>query len=228
MKTGLPTGTGLQWLISRVSEAPLAPDQGICVPMLRPARDHNLIYLVFLLGIALAGCAGLSIPAPDATLKPLSEPLVPDSTIILPVSFSVSSIMNIGNSAGPRAGIRGLQIRGFLQRQGLRKENLAQNPFIRQQVGRAWDSLQKPVRLKNDLSLFLQPRSVSLSALSEEGTRCTSLPRLSQGRCWSRSALPLPGPRRRFPCSRSRMLPGRTDFTSPSPWNCPSTASQPN
>ncbi len=60
------------------------------------------------------------------------------------------------------------KIRGFFQRQTLKKENLAENPFLRQQIGKAWDALQKPIRLKDGWSLLLQPQSVSLSALSEE------------------------------------------------------------
>jgi hypothetical protein len=124
--------------------------------------------------LTLQGCAGLSIPAPDAPLQPLVEPAVRDSIISLPITLSVSSLMN--NLGLPPAvedpdrdrRIAG-KIRGFLQRQANKNENIGQNTLVQQQIGKAWDVLQKPISLKSGWQLYIRPQAVSLTPVSEEG-----------------------------------------------------------
>ncbi len=139
-----------------------------------PNSTAPLISALVAVLLALQGCARLSIPAPDEPIRPLTEQAVPDSVISLPISFSVSSVMNsLGLSPGmddPERDKRiAGKIRGFLQRQTNKKENLAQNPFLQQQVGKAWDSLQKPVQLNNGWQLFIRPQTVSLTPVAEDG-----------------------------------------------------------
>jgi hypothetical protein len=133
-----------------------------------------LLAAVIVAAGVLHGCARFNVPEPHAPLKPLIEPTVRDSTISLPITFSVSSLMNSlglppGSEDPERDSRIAGKIRGFLQRQTNRKDDLAQSPFLHQQVGKVWDMLQNPIRLKNGLLLFIRPKAVSLSPVAEEG-----------------------------------------------------------
>ncbi len=136
-------------------------------------------FLIWLL-IILSGCAGLSIPAPDAPVKTVAEPPIENSVIAVPVAIPLDSFLNdLGfpsdgsgqNGAGDR--IAG-SVRRFLKRQALKNETrVVKTRFVRDQIGKAWDSVQNPIPLQNGLSLMLNPRAVSVSILPEQSEDIT-------------------------------------------------------
>ena len=129
--------------------------------------------------IQLAGCAGLSIPAPEYPVIPLGEPVIADSVINVPISISLKSVVSdlgriLPKSAGREAPdldkMIGGKIQDFLRRQGSSSDSkLIQNRYLRQQVGKVWDALQVPIRLTGDLYLQLNPKAVSVSHPSAKG-----------------------------------------------------------
>ncbi len=127
--------------------------------------------------LTLSGCAHFSIPAPSLPVKTLPEPAVENSTITLPVTISLVAIMNdLGLSASNNKeqdshdNIIAGKIRRFLRRQASKKDNMiVQNIYARQLAGKAWGGLQNPIKLRNDLSLLLNPQAVSVSPLTEQG-----------------------------------------------------------
>jgi hypothetical protein len=127
-------------------------------------------------GYLLFGCAHVAIPAPESPVIPLPEPVIEDSTINLPISVSLKSVLhdldqtfstgNDSDRSGREKNIAG-KIQKFLQRQASKKENnLLQSFYVRQIAGRAWDALQAPIELKDDLFLLINPRTATLSPLS--------------------------------------------------------------
>jgi len=127
-------------------------------------------------GCLLFGCARISIPAPESPVIPLPEPVIEDSTINLPVTVSLKSLFhdlgqafskeNEHERPGLDRNITG-KIQEFLQRQASKKDdNLLRNFYVRQMAGKAWDALQGPVKLADDLFLLINPRAVTISPLS--------------------------------------------------------------
>ncbi len=132
----------------------------------------KLRFILWLLTLLLAACAGLSIPAPDAPVKALPEPPVEKSVIAVPVKVPLDSILNdMGLSSGEYGmgnRIAG-SIRRFLQRQALKNETrIVKTHYVRALIGKTWDSLQNPIPLQNGLSLLLNPQAVSVSVLPEQ------------------------------------------------------------
>ncbi len=137
------------------------------------------ISVVLLSGYLLFGCAHITIPAPESPVIPLSEPVIEDSTINLPITVSLKSLShdlerafskgNEHDRTDQERNIAG-KIQGFLQRQASKKDNnLLQSFYVRQVAGRAWDALQGPVKLTDDLFLLINPRAATISPLSEPG-----------------------------------------------------------
>lgn len=134
------------------------------------------VSVVLLSGCLLFGCAHVTIPAPEAPVIPLPEPVIEDSTINLPVSVSLKSLfhdLEQAFSKGKEHDLTGQErniaekIRGFLQKQATRKDNNPlQNLYVRQIAGRAWDALQSPVKLTDDLFLQINPTAATISPLS--------------------------------------------------------------
>src|SRR5574337_325436 len=134
-----------------------------------------------LLTLFLSGCAGLSIPAPDAPVKAVPEPQIENSVIAVPVTIPLDSILNeLGFSTGNNGrggalgdGIAG-SIRRFLQRQALKNEaRIVKTRYVRARVAQVWDTLQKPVPVQNGMSLLLNPHAVSVSVLPEQNDDIT-------------------------------------------------------
>jgi hypothetical protein len=121
-----------------------------------------------LTAFALSGCAGLRIPAPDAPVAILAEPIVDASRISVPVKISVDGILSDLGFVGSRDRIAG-GIRRFLKRQALKNETrLVQTRFVRQQLEQVWSEIQRPIPLQNGLFLLLNPRALSVSTLPDE------------------------------------------------------------
>jgi len=117
------------------------------------------------------GCAHFTVPAPAAPVIPASEPIIEDSTVNLPLSVPLKSLMNIvggilpgSKNSDSRNDYQALagKIQRFLNRQAAKvdNDNFVNNAFLREGVSRAWNVLQDPVPLKNGLALFLNPQSV--------------------------------------------------------------------
>jgi hypothetical protein len=134
---------------------------------------------VVLSGCLLFGCAHITIPAPEAPVIPLPEPVIEDSTINLPITVSLQSIFHdLGQAfsqgdehdrSRQERNIEG-KIQEFLQRQASREDNNPlQNFYVRQIAGRVWNALQGPVKLTDDLFLLLNPRTATISPLSGPG-----------------------------------------------------------
>lgn len=132
--------------------------------------------LVWLSGYLLFGCAHVTIPAPESPVISLQEPVIEDSTINLPIAVSMKSIFqNLGQAfstgkehdrTDQERNITG-KIQEFLQRQASKKDNnLLQNFYVRQMAGKAWEALQGPVKLKDDLFLLINPLAATISPLS--------------------------------------------------------------
>lgn len=130
-------------------------------------------------GYLLFGCAHVTIPAPESPVIPLAEPVIEDSTINLPITVSLKSALHDLAQAFSRGNdkdrhdreknITG-KIQEFLQRQASRNDNnLLQNFYVRQMAGSAWDALQGPVKLRDDLFLLINPRAATVSPLSVPG-----------------------------------------------------------
>lgn len=135
--------------------------------------------VVLLSGCLLFGCARITIPAPESPVIPLSEPVIEDSTINLPITVSLKSIFNdLGQEfsngkehdrTDQERNIAG-KIQEFFQRQASKKDNnLLQNFYVRQVAGKAWDALQGPIKLTDDLFLLINPRAATISPLSGPG-----------------------------------------------------------
>jgi len=128
--------------------------------------------------VAILGCAHFTVPAPTAPIKPLAEIIVEDSTISLPVSLSLNSLENITNALLPPGkesdrsndeDASASRIRRFLNRQITKvDDNVVNSDFIRKQASVAWDALQHPIPLTDNLALLLNPQSVHISPPSEQ------------------------------------------------------------
>ena len=138
-----------------------------------------IMSVVLLSGYLLFGCARITIPAPESPVIPLPEPVIEDSTINLPITVSLKSIFNTLGQAFSKGkehdrtdqerNLTG-KIQEFFQRQESKKDNnLLQNFYVRQMAGKAWDALQGPVKLTDDLFLLINPRAATISPLSGPG-----------------------------------------------------------
>lgn len=128
---------------------------------------------LYLFGSLMYGCARFTIPAPEAFSTPIAEPVIEKSTINMPITVSVKSILDdlgqlLSKDTGPagtgRENVIAGKIQDFLRRQASKKDNnLAQNRYLRQQAARVWESLQAPIRLEDTLVLLLNPQAVHVS-----------------------------------------------------------------
>jgi hypothetical protein len=130
-----------------------------------------------LFGLMVFGCARFTVPAPETPVTPIAEPVIESSTVNLPVSVSLKSILNdVGQMSRDeehdgqdrdRESIIAGKIQDFFRRQASKsRNNIAQSIYVRQLAGKAWDALQGPIKLTADISLLLNPQSVHVSPLS--------------------------------------------------------------
>jgi hypothetical protein len=114
---------------------------------------------LYLFGSLVYGCARFTIPAPEAPVTPIAEPVIENSAIDIPLTVSLKSILNELGQLLPkdkegtgREGIIAGKIQDFLRRQASKNgSGFVQNRYLRQQAGMAWDALQSPIKLTNDL-----------------------------------------------------------------------------
>lgn len=124
------------------------------------------------------GCARITIPAPDAPLMPIAEPVVENSVINVPLTISLNPMLNeLGRLSskgdkerpGRESAITG-KIQEFLRRQASKNDNgLLQNRYLRRQTGIVWDALQSPIKLTDDLYLLINPQAVHVSIPATQG-----------------------------------------------------------
>jgi len=170
-------------------------------------RTYGLMGLA-VLSLAVFGCASIKIPAPDIPVKPMTEPVVEDSTINVPISVSASSLANNIkqmlsrnkklNQLSKDTNIEGM-IQGVLKGQAPTVDaDVLNNVYVRLAIGKAWDALQAPIRLNYKLSLLLNPQTIQVSPPSTKADTMTVVvgvvakPKLISGDTPQTSALPLP------------------------------------
>ena len=138
---------------------------------------------LFFFGSLVYGCARFSVPAPQAPVTPIADPVIENSVINVPLTVSLKSILNeLGQllskdkeRASPdRENVIAGKIQDFLRRQASKNGNgFVQNRYLRQQAGIAWDALQNPIKLTNDLFLLINPQSVHVSPPAAPGDTVT-------------------------------------------------------
>jgi hypothetical protein len=171
-------------------------------------RTYGLISLA-VFSLAVFGCASIKIPAPDIPVKPMTEPVVEDSTINVPISVSASSLANNIKQMLSRnkklsqlskdTNIEGM-IQGLLKGQAPAVDaDVLNNVYVRLAIGKAWDALQAPIRLNYKLSLLLNPQTIQVSPPSTKADTMSVVvgvvakPKLISGETPPQtSALPLP------------------------------------
>jgi hypothetical protein len=124
-----------------------------------------------LLLFSVSGCAGFFIPAPNSPTEALPAPAIPDSTITVPVSVSVETLLqDIGLPTLNGSNLISRNVRRLLKRQALRNDSrILKSRFVRRQMDEAWNALQRPIQARKDFFLLLNPSQVSLSVLPSEG-----------------------------------------------------------
>ncbi len=137
-------------------------------------------FLFFVHALVIFGCAHITVPAPAATVKPVADIVVEDSIINLPVSLTLNSFSDVVNRMLPSdkesdrdrsdnkdASVK--RIQRFLNRQMAKiDDNIVQSDFIRERESMAWDALQHPIPLADNLSLLLNPQAVHVSTPSAQ------------------------------------------------------------
>ena len=129
------------------------------------------------------GCARITIPAPEAPVTPVAEPVIENSTLNVPITVSLKSILNDldqllssdkEHSWSGRESVIAGKVRDFLRRQASKKDNnLLRNRYLRQEAAKAWDALQRPITLADNLVLLLNPQAVHVSPVAEAGDTVT-------------------------------------------------------
>jgi hypothetical protein len=134
----------------------------------------TLAAFAFAAGVCLSSCASLPIPAPQDAAIAFEQPPIEDSTIAVPLSVSIRSGIPAIDSFLERQGSDGsvgsaaARVRKFLERQASKHEDLLQNEYVKQAAVRAWDALQQPVRVQDDVFLLLNPESLQVSPSTEQ------------------------------------------------------------
>jgi hypothetical protein len=170
-------------------------------------RTYGLMGLA-VLSLAVFGCASIKIPAPNIPVTPMSEPVVEDSTINVPISISASSLANnikqmLSRNKKLSQLSKDTNIEGMIQ--GLLKgqtpsvdADVLNNVYVRLAIGKAWDALQAPIRLNYKLSLLLNPQTIQVSPPSTKADTMSVVvgvvakPKLISSDTPQTSALPLP------------------------------------
>jgi hypothetical protein len=134
---------------------------------------------LYLLVSLVYGCARLTIPAPEAPVTPIAEPVIEDSVINVPLTVSLNSMLNeLGQllskddkeRARSRENVIAGKLQEFLRRQASKDDNgFLQNRYLKRQAGMVWDALQSPIKLTNDLYLLINPLAVHVSPPATPG-----------------------------------------------------------
>ncbi|HUI46357.1 MAG TPA: DUF4403 family protein [Nitrospirota bacterium] len=136
--------------------------------------------------LVIFGCAHFTVSAPSAPVKPVAEIIVEDSIINVPVSLPLNSLEDVakgllqmgkGSNRSNDEDASVGRIRRFLNRQITKLDDTVVNSdFIRERASAAWEALQYPIPLTDNLALLLNPQAVHVSpssAQNEQGDEFT-------------------------------------------------------
>jgi hypothetical protein len=140
---------------------------------MKAIRALAIAFLYLFAFLNFTGCAHFTVPAPAALVRPLAETAIENSTITLPITLSIKSFVRdirrmlpqnkSSDDHDQREKIAGA-LQEFLNRQASRiNTDYLSNVYLREKTQHAWDALQSPIKLSNDLSLVLNPQAVYVS-----------------------------------------------------------------